>query len=300
MDGFFHRQLESKFPEAGAFAAASLVSLDKPAVYYVRRKKKIKGPLTVAKLHRLHDDGRLRGSDEIAEDRDGPWQLVADAAADLLGLEIPIVDESPPRPFRQPPSVRGRDDDEKTPWDVLNSSPVRIGAALAIAATILLVLFLTSSGEPEAVPVAQQPAAALPANPEPARPAAVQPVEPKQKLPQPAAVGATERQAIERLLTNFYNAPSWKQRYACVVADDPQAKLIEQLYKAGRGRGVKSVAITKLPSGQELKASRDAGAEICVELQVDERPTAVFVVYEVLDGWKIEWTKTLEELWLGK
>jgi len=60
------------------------------------------------------------------------------------------------------------------------------------------------------------------------------------------------------------------------------------------------VAITKLPSGQELKASRDAGAEICVELQVDERPTAVFVVYEVLDGWKIEWTKTLEELWLGK
>jgi len=267
-------------------------------VYYVRRHQKIKGPLTTGKLHELHADGRLRGSDEIAEYRDGPWQPVAELAPQLLGVEIP-ADDNPVA--RRPPTAGSRADrraagDEKIPWEILNSSAVRIGIAVTIGALVLLVLFLTSPGEPEPVEpaVVVQPPPVKQAEP-PAAAAAVDQQQPD--------TDAVERQAIERLLKDFYNAASWRQRYRFVVQDEAIEQLVERAYSGGAdfGSGIqKRVEITRIPDENTLRVFRDRPRPICVELKIDRRPTTVFVVYGgVTEGWRIDWQKSFDT-WLGR
>jgi len=46
-------------------------------VYFVRRKGRVKGPLTLEKLRALRDEDRLRMRDEIAESADGPWKRLS-------------------------------------------------------------------------------------------------------------------------------------------------------------------------------------------------------------------------------
>ena len=53
-------------------------------VYFVRRKGRVKGPLTLEKLRALRDDDRLRMRDEIAESADGPWKRLTEVYVELL------------------------------------------------------------------------------------------------------------------------------------------------------------------------------------------------------------------------
>lgn len=273
-------------------------------MYYVRRKQKIKGPLTVAKLHELHADGRLRGSDEIGEYREGPWQPVAEAAPDLLGFEIPI-DAEPTRSTRRSrpraAAAEGRVGDAGISWEIVNSSPVRVGAALAIGALVLFVLFITSSGEPEPQPVVVQP--------EPAAEKAVKPAAAERTTEEAAAdqlaadrEGA-ERQAIERLLHDFYNAASWRQRYRFVVQDEAVKPVLQQTYSGGAdfGSGLqKRIEITKIPDENTLATFRKRPRSLPVELRVDRRPTTVFVIHGGLtEGWRIDWKKSFDT-WVGR
>ncbi len=59
-------------------------------MYFVRRKGRVKGPLTLEKLRALRDDDRLRMRDEIAESADGPWRRLTEVYVELLD-----EDESP-------------------------------------------------------------------------------------------------------------------------------------------------------------------------------------------------------------
>jgi hypothetical protein len=53
-------------------------------VYFVRRKGRVKGPLTLEKLRGLRDQDRLRMRDEIAESADGPWKRLTEVYVELL------------------------------------------------------------------------------------------------------------------------------------------------------------------------------------------------------------------------
>ena len=59
-------------------------------MYFVRRKGRVKGPLTLEKLRALRDEDRLRMRDEIAESADGPWKRLTEVYVELLD-----EDESP-------------------------------------------------------------------------------------------------------------------------------------------------------------------------------------------------------------
>ena len=53
-------------------------------MYFVRRKGRVKGPLTLEKLRGLRDEDRLRMRDEIAESADGPWKRLTEVYVELL------------------------------------------------------------------------------------------------------------------------------------------------------------------------------------------------------------------------
>ena len=59
-------------------------------MYFVRRKGRVKGPLTLEKLRGLRDEDRLRMRDEIAESADGPWKRLTEVYVELFD-----EDESP-------------------------------------------------------------------------------------------------------------------------------------------------------------------------------------------------------------
>jgi len=62
-------------------------------VYFVRRKGRVKGPLTLEKLRALRDEDRLRMRDEIAESADGPWKRLTEVYVELLDAdEEPLGD----------------------------------------------------------------------------------------------------------------------------------------------------------------------------------------------------------------
>lgn len=54
-------------------------------MYYVKRKGKIKGPLTLEKMQELRDEDRLRMRDEVAESPEGPWARLSDVYDRVFG-----------------------------------------------------------------------------------------------------------------------------------------------------------------------------------------------------------------------
>jgi len=83
-------------------------------MYYVRRKGRIKGPLTREKLCALRHEKRLRTQDEVSESPDGPWRMLRDIQ------ELVVMADSVPE------SDNGLSSDELAP--VTNGSA---GAAIA-------------------------------------------------------------------------------------------------------------------------------------------------------------------------
>jgi hypothetical protein len=84
-------------------------------VYFVRRKGRVKGPLSREKLVALQQEDRLRMQDEIGPSEDGPWQRLIDIYDEVFGDESttayadnPAEDEfwteDPPA---EKPAVRG-------------------------------------------------------------------------------------------------------------------------------------------------------------------------------------------------
>ena len=63
-------------------------------MYYVRRDGRIKGPLSREKLRSLRQERRLRMRDEVALTADGPWRVLRDVRAEVLGgEEFPLAAE---------------------------------------------------------------------------------------------------------------------------------------------------------------------------------------------------------------
>ena len=84
-------------------------------MYFVRRKGRVKGPLTLEKLRALRDEDRLRMRDEIAESADGPWKRLTEVYVELLDED----DEAPGDP------VSGVDDEF---WEEKSASRQGAGA----------------------------------------------------------------------------------------------------------------------------------------------------------------------------
>jgi len=162
-------------------------------MYFVRRKGKIRGPLTLEKLQSLRDQDRLRMRDEISESEDGPWTRLADIYDELLGDPEANGDNqsefdddfliTKPSSHRKSATERLVAASPKTgghtglfggqlkPWQMITAG---VGlACLAILAVTVGILLSPSVSEPreddETVAEDRSPVKARPANPRPAQ-----------------------------------------------------------------------------------------------------------------------------------
>ena len=162
-------------------------------MYFVRRKGKTRGPLTLEKLQSLRDQDRLRMRDEISESEDGPWTRLVDIYDKLLGDPEATGDNqgdfdddfliakpssrqqssrqklvnASPKPSTQNVLFGGR----MKPWQMITAG---VGlACLAVLAVTAGVLLSPAVSEPrdddETVAEERPPVKARPANPQPAQ-----------------------------------------------------------------------------------------------------------------------------------
>ena len=165
-------------------------------MYFVRRKGRIRGPLTLEKLQSLRDEDRLRMRDEIAESAEGPWSRLHDVYDELLGPETsdsdgpgdldddflaPKHSSRRASPSRETVTVVAKPtlrealfSGQFQPWQVIAAG---VGlACLAILAVAVGVMFSASVSVPreeEIAAVEEKPVVA--ARPTQARPAPAQP-----------------------------------------------------------------------------------------------------------------------------
>jgi hypothetical protein len=182
-------------------------------MYFVRRKGRIRGPLTLEKLQSLRDEDRLRMRDEIAESAEGPWSRLTDVYDELLGPETSDSDgpgeldddfssapkhssrrASPSRNvvtvFAKPTLREALLSGQLQPWQVIAAGVgLACLAVLAIAVGVMLSASVSVPREEETATVEERPVVA--ARPTQARPAQAKPAPAQQaKAPQVVAAAA--------------------------------------------------------------------------------------------------------------
>jgi hypothetical protein len=167
-------------------------------MYFVRRKGRIRGPLTLEKLQSLRDEDRLRMRDEIAESAEGPWSRLTDVYDELLGPETSDSDgpgeldddfssapkhssrrASPSRDvvtvFAKPTLREALLSGQFQPWQVIAAGVgLACLAVLAVAVGVMLSASVSVPREEDTADIEERPVVAArptPAKPTPARPA---------------------------------------------------------------------------------------------------------------------------------
>jgi hypothetical protein len=330
-------------------------------MYFVRRKGKIRGPLTLEKLQSLRDQDRLRMRDEIGESADGPWTRLADIYDELLGdpetngddqsgldddflIATPssrrqssrqrLVNASPKRSRHN--GLFGR---QLKPWQMITAG---VGlACLAILTVTAGILLSPAVSEPKdddeavaeerppmaASQVKSKPATASPAQagpparaqvasatPRTGKTPAVQPstmpapptesTPPETAIPQAESATATDLASIDHeagikaVLTAYYSASSWEERYRTAVPGDDVKKLISSLYEDVDWVSVQWSVVT-MPTQDELVAAAKDGQRIRVDTLTNGNPHAIFLAFSQ-GQWQVDWLQSLNRLWLSK
>jgi hypothetical protein len=181
-------------------------------MYYIRRKGKIKGPLTIERLQSLRAEDRLRMRDEVAESPYGPWARLSDVYDRVFGgnrsgdddgvgdedsFLSALPEESPAREGGGPAGLRAvpvaaTDAVSFTlrPWQIAaGAASVATLGVLAILAGVLLSPLVNAPRDDDDKVVAARPPSAPP------RPAP--PVEAAPPPPVEATVPATVPQSAE-------------------------------------------------------------------------------------------------------
>ena len=119
----------------------------------------------------------------------------------------------------------------------------------------------------------------------------------------PAATAAEEPpqdpvEAIKSLLTGYYAAGSWQERYRLVKQGDEAKQLMRKLYEDVDWISVQW-NIAKMPGQQDLAAAARSGEPVRVDTITNGNPHSIYVAFA--DGrWQIDWLQSLNTLWLSK
>ena len=330
-------------------------------MYFVRRKGKTRGPLTLEKLQSLRDQDRLRMGDEIGESADGPWTRLADIYDELLGDPETTGDDqseldddfliAKPSSLRKSATQRMVAASPKTgghtslfggqlkPWQMITAG---VGlACLAVLAVIAGVLLSPAVSEPrdddETVAEERSPVKARPANPQPAQASPAKPSPPARAQVASATPRASETPAgqpstmpaaaaeltppatatppvesvtaidpasidhaagIKAVLTAYYSASSWEERYRTAVPGDDVKKLMSSLYEDVDWVSVQWSVVT-MPAPDELVAAAKDGQRVRVDTLTNGNPHAIFLAFSQ-GQWQVDWLQSLNRLWLSK
>jgi len=307
-------------------------------MYFVRRKGKIRGPLTLEKLQSLRDQDRLRMRDEISESADGPWTRLADIYDELLGdpdangddqseLDDDFLITKPSsrrksaaeRLVAASPKTNGHTSlfgGQLKPWQMITAG---VGlACLAVLAVTAGILLSPAVSEPkeddETVAEDRSPVKARPANPQPAQASPAKPstmpaaatasTPPATATPQAESVTATDPASIDHaagikaVLTAYYSASSWEERYRTAVPGDDVKKLMSSLYEDVDWVSVQWSVVT-MPAPDELVAAAKDGQRVRVDTLTNGTPHAIFLAFSQ-GQWQVDWLQSLNRLWLSK
>lgn len=340
-------------------------------MYFVRRKGRVKGPLSREKLLSLQQEDRLRMRDEIGPSEDGPWQRLIDVYDEVFGDESTAAYADNPADDEfwtdDPPAARsaarlaakasarpaaaskpktasgGLFGGKVRPWQVIAAISGLTGlVSLAVVVGMLWAPLTEAPADPTEIaatinaenpgparkgkprpratgtkPPATSPAAegAAPADAASAQPAAQTPA-PQPPAPAPVAAQAAAPQAdetavnaesepppdpveaIKSLLTNYYSAGSWQERYRHVKQGDDARLLMKKLYEDVDWISVQW-NITRMPGPNDLMAAARGGEPVRVDTLTNGNPHSLYVVFA--DGkWQIDWLQSLNTLWLSK
>ena len=315
-------------------------------MYFVRRKGKTRGPLTLEKLQSLRDQDRLRMRDEIGESADGPWTRLADIYDELLGDPEANGDNqgdfdddfllAKPSSRRQssrqtlvnasskPSRQNGLFGRQLKPWQMITAG---VGlACLAILAVTAGVLLSPAVSEPreddetvaeERPPMKASPpararvASATPrASETPAAQPSSMPAPPTESTPPATATPQAESgtaidpasidhvAGIQAVLTAYYSASSWEERYRTAVPGDDVKKLMSSLYEDVDWVSVQWSVVT-MPTQDELVAAAKVGQRVRVDTLTNGNPHAIFLAFSQ-GQWQVDWLQSLNRLWLSK
>ena len=307
-------------------------------MYFVRRKGKTRGPLTLEKLQSLRDQDRLRMRDEISESEDGPWTRLADIYDELLGDpgtsgddqsefddDFLIVKPSSRRQSSRqtvvnaspkPGGQNGLFGGQLKPWQMIAAG---VGlACLAVLAVTAGILLSPAVSEPkdddETVAEERSPVKARPANPQPAQAslakpstmpaAATESTPPATSTPPAESATATapasvdHEAGIKAVLTAYYSASSWEERYRTAVQGEDVKKLMSSLYEDVDWVSVQWSVVT-MPTPDELVAAAKDGQRVRVDTLTNGNPHAIFLAFSQ-GQWQVDWLQSLNRLWLSK
>ena len=333
-------------------------------MYFVRRKGRVKGPLSREKLLTLQQEDRLRMQDEIGQSEGGPWSRLIDVYDEVFGEESTAIadaqgedefwTEEPPaakpatkgiakgksaavaKPKSQPSGLFGG---RVWPLQVIAAvSGVAGVAGLGLVAWMIWVPLTEAPTDPNEIAAtinAENPAPIRKAKPKPRQAAMKQPADgsgaapappadtPPSPAPTPPATQPPEAdtppqpgptaggsaanageppqdpvEAIKAVLTAYYSAGDWQERYRLVKQGDETKLLMRKLYEDVDWISVQW-SIAKMPGQQDLLTAARSGDPVRVDTITNGNPHSIYVAFA--DGrWQIDWLQSLNTLWLSR
>ena len=211
-------------------------------------------------------------------------------------------------------------------------------AVLAVTAGILLSPAVSEPKEDdETIAEERSPVKARPANPQPAQASPAKPSQPARAQVASATPRASETPAVQpstmpaaatestppatatppaesatttdpasidhaagikAVLTAYYSASSWEERYRTAVPGDDVKKLMSSLYEDVDWVSVQWSVVT-MPTPDELVAAAKDGQRVRVDTLTNGNPHAVFLAFSQ-GQWQVDWLQSLNRLWLSK
>jgi hypothetical protein len=276
--------------------------------------------------------------DEIGESADGPWTRLVDIYDELLGDpeangddqsefddDFLIVKPSSRRQSSRqtvvnaspkPGGQNGLFGGQLKPWQMIAAG---VGlACLAVLAVTAGILLSPAVSEPkdddETVAEERSPVKARPANPQPAQAslakpstmpaAATESTPPATSTPPAESATATapasvdHEAGIKAVLTAYYSASSWEERYRTAVQGEDVKKLMSSLYEDVDWVSVQWSVVT-MPTPDELVAAAKDGQRVRVDTLTNGNPHAIFLAFSQ-GQWQVDWLQSLNRLWLSK
>jgi hypothetical protein len=127
---------------------------------------------------------------------------------------------------------------------------------------------------------------------------------PATATPQAESVTATDPASIDHqagikaVLTAYYSASSWEERYRTAVPGEDVKKLMSGLYEDVDWVSVQWSVVT-MPTQDELVAAAKDGQRIRVDTLTNGNPHAIFLAFS-RGQWQVDWLQSLNRLWLSK
>jgi hypothetical protein len=103
---------------------------------------------------------------------------------------------------------------------------------------------------------------------------------------------------IKAVLTAYYSASSWEERYRTAVSGDDVKKLMSSLYEDVDWVSVQWSVVT-MPTQDELVAAATDGQRVRVDTLTNGNPHAIFLAFSQ-GQWQVDWLQSLNRLWLSK